>query len=266
MYLAVDDVCNHYTVQQGSVVHEEEADLACTHEEMDTRIVFPLSSLLTNDNPTVTVRCSDTGVFVLLLYHSSQTWDNHKPLVWMDVGLSANNTRHYINISQMVEQFDRGVLEALPALHAYTGLDYTATFINKGKIRPFGLMKKNQRVVRAFGSLGSSDTVDDNTMTEIEKFTCCMYSRPKLSKVNDVGLALFEQKYAPTSKATAHPLDKMKGVNPSGMPPCHSSLVNKVRRANYIAYLWKNASNRNPSDLNPEEHGWLLKDNQYVIN
>ena len=263
VYLAVDDVCHHYTVQQGIVLHEEVADLACAHEEADTRIVFHLSTLLPNDNLTVAVRCSDTDVFVLLLYHISQM--SHKPLVWMDVGLSANNTRRYINISQLADHMDKEVIQALPALHAYTGSDYTASFMNKGKIRPFDLMKKNQRFVNAFACLGRSDKVDDNTMVEIEKFTCCMYSMPKLSRVNDVRMAVFERKYAP-SKATTQPLSKMKGVNPSDMPPCHSSLVNKVRRANYIAYLWKNASTRNPSDLDPEEHGWLLKDDQYVIN
>ncbi|KAL2091652.1 hypothetical protein ACEWY4_013915 [Coilia grayii] len=262
VYLAVDNVCHHYTVQQGSVIHEEAADLACTHEEADTRIVFHLSRL-TNEKPTVAVRCSDTDVFVLLLYHISRMPD--KPLVWMDVGLSSNNTRRYINISQLVAHIHREVLEALPAFHAYTGSDYSASFMNKGKIRPFDLMRKKQQFVSAFACLGRSDKVDDNTMMQIEKFTCCMYSMPKLSKVNDVRLALFEQKYA-LCKAKTQPLSKIKGVNPSDMPPCHSSLVNKVRRANYIAYLWKNAPARNPSDLDPNEHGWFLKDNQYVIH
>lgn len=265
VYLAVDDVCHHYTVQQGSVIHEEVAELAGTHEEADTRIVFHLSKLLASDNPTIAVRSSDTDVFVLLLYHISQMCNSQEPLVWMDVGLSANNTRRYINISQLVQHVDREVLEALPAFHAYTGSDYTAAFMNKGKMRPFDLMKKNHLFTSAFASLGSSDKIDDSTMSTIEKFTCCMYAMPKLSKVNDVRMALFEKKYAP-SKATVQPLDKMKGVNPSEMPPCHSSLVKKVQRANYIAYLWKNAAATNPSDLDPEEHGWLLKDNQYVIN
>ena len=30
--------------------------------------------------------------------------------------------------------------------------------------------------------------------------------------------------------------------------------------------MWKNAPVSNPSDLDPKDHGWLLKDNQYNIN
>ena len=88
---------------------------------------------------------------------------------------------------------------------------------------------------------------------------------PKLSSVNNVRMAVFERKYAP-SKTASQPLNKIKGTNPSDMPPCLSSMVNKVKRTNFIAYMWKNASVSNPSDLDPKDHGWLLKDNQYIIN
>ena len=102
-------------------------------------------------------------------------------------------------------------------------------------------------------------------MAEIEKFTCCLYSMPKLSKVNEVRMAVFEKKFAPSKQGT-DPLSKIKGMNPSDMPPCWLTLVNKVKRVNCVAYLWKNAPTRNPSDLDPVEHGWTFKENKYVIN
>ena len=263
IYLAVDEACHHYTVHQGSVFHEEVADLACSHEEADTRIVFHLSRLQLNNNPSIVVRCSDTDIFILLLFHISQL--SHKPLVWMEVGLSSNNTRRFINVSQLVNHMGKEVVAALPGFHAYTGTDFTASFMGKGKMRPFDIMIKNEKFTNAFACLGRSDKVDDSIISDIEKFTCCIYSMPKLSSVNDVRMAVFERKYAP-SKTASQPLDKIKGTNPSDMPPCLSSIVNKVKRANFIAYMWKNASVSNPSDLDPIDHGWLLKDNQYVIN
>ena len=78
-------------------------------------------------------------------------------------------------------------------------------------------------------------------------------------------MAVFEKKFAPCKQGT-DPLSKIKGMNPSDMPPCWITLVNKVNRVNCVAYLWKNAPTRNPSDLDPVEHGWLLKENKYVIN
>ena len=86
----------------------------------------------------------------------------------------------------------------------------------------------------------------------------------KVFKVNEARMAIFEKKYAP-NKTSSHPLNKLKGANPSDMPPCRMSLINKVRRANYIAYLGKNAISSSPSDLDITEHGWLLKNNQYAV-
>ena len=88
---------------------------------------------------------------------------------------------------------------------------------------------------------------------------------PKLSSVNNVRMAVFEHKYAP-SMTSSQPLNKIKGTNPSDMPPCQSPMINKAKRTNFGAYIWKNVPVSNPSDLDPKDHGWLLKDNQYSIN
>lgn len=263
VYLAIEDVCHHFTVQAGRVVHEEVPELASKHEEADTRIVYHLASLFENEKPSVAVRCSDTDVLVLLLHHILRITDQSS--VWMDVGLSANNTRRYINVTQMAEHIDDDVLDALPALHAFTGTDFTAAFMNKGKMRPLDIMMKSQRFTRAFACLGRGSDISESILEDIEKFTCSLYGSPRLSNVNDVRLAQFEQKYSPRD-ASHQPLDKIRGISPHNMPPCHSVLVNKVRRANYVAYTWKNASQKNPCDLKPEDHGWLLQDNYYVIN
>ena len=51
IYLAVEEVCHHYTAHQGSVFHEKVPDLACSHKETVTRIVFHLSRLRLNNIP-----------------------------------------------------------------------------------------------------------------------------------------------------------------------------------------------------------------------
>ena len=48
--------------------------------------------------------------------------------------LSSNNTRRYINISQLVDHLPQDLIDAVPALHAFTGADYTAPMMNKGKL------------------------------------------------------------------------------------------------------------------------------------
>ena len=264
VFLAVEDVCHHYMVQNGQVIHDEVPALAASHEEADTRIVFHLSSLPRNEEkPSVVVRCSDTDVLVLLLHHVSVM--DEPPLVWMDTGRSSNNTRRFINVTQLVNHLDAEVLDALPALHAFTGTDFTAAFMNKGKVRPYEIMLKSQQFTKAFAKLGRNGEVSEATLQDIEKFTCTLYGLPKLTKVDDVRLALFEKKYSP-KQSEQQPLDKIRRINPNNMPPCHSVLSNKIKTANYVTHIWKNASKRSPCELQPEEHGWLLKEGMLKMN
>ena len=111
VYLAVDDMCHHYTIHQDVVHHEDIADVACVHVEADTRIVFRLSSLPQNHNLTVSVRCSDTDLFILWLHHIVYGM-SHKPSVWMDVSLGANNTRGFIfKICELANHIDKDIIQ-----------------------------------------------------------------------------------------------------------------------------------------------------------
>ena len=64
--------------------------------------------------------------------------------VWLDAGLASNNTRCFISINDLVDKIDNGVLIALPGLHAFTGCNYTSSFLNKGKIKPMDIMMKRR--------------------------------------------------------------------------------------------------------------------------
>ena len=147
VYIGLEEECHCITITDGHVSSQEIPTLVCCHEEADTRIIYHLQNILLPQQtlPTVAVRSSDTDVFILLLYYVSHHHDCI-PQIWMDVGLSSNNTRRYINISQLAVHLDKSMVAALPALHAFTGSDYTASFMNKGKIRALDLMMKKKRV------------------------------------------------------------------------------------------------------------------------
>ena len=97
--------------------------------------------------------------------------------------------------------------------------------------------------------------------TGIEKFVCVMYSKAQMNDVDEVRYAYFQKHYAP--KKNNDPLEKIKGVNPSSMPPCKPVLQNKVLRANYVSYIWRRAHLPNPQDIKPERQGWYLLNGQY---
>ena len=152
MYVAVENECYRFTTVAGSVTWQTVDILRAEHEEADTRLVFHLHHIMSMDNQlNVSVRCNDRDVFVLLLYHVNiMSSPDITPKVWMDVGLSSNNTRRYINISQLTHKLDSNVLKALPGIHAFTGCDYTASFLNKGKVKSLEKMLKNDSIIRFF--------------------------------------------------------------------------------------------------------------------
>ena len=113
IYLALDHKCFRYTVRSGVIVREQVLALNSEHEEADTLIIYHLHKL-TQEQPglSISVRCDDTDVLLLLLYHV--TCGNIQVRVWMDAGKVFNNTRRYINISQIImEESNPSLFDAL---------------------------------------------------------------------------------------------------------------------------------------------------------
>ena len=92
-------------------------------------------------NAYITVRATDTDVLIILLYHVNI--NNTK--VTMDVGNSGQNNRRYIDITSLADDLGSEICHALPGVHAFTGCDYTAAMVRRGKIKPLNLAKKEQR-------------------------------------------------------------------------------------------------------------------------
>ena len=55
-------------------------------------------------------------------------------------------------------------------------------------------------------------------------------------------------------------------MNPSLITPCHNVLLQRNKRANFVAKLWKSINQAVPIQSNPVGNGWLLKDNVYQIH
>ena len=136
--------------------------------------------------------------------------------------------------------------------------------MNKGKIKPLDLMMRSSVYTKAFSKLCELGQVEDATISTIESFVCALYGKPNLTSVDDVRYTLFQQHYAP--KSTNDPLDRIKGANPSTMPPCRTVLLQKICRSHLVTLTWKNANHATPCTLNPEENGWILVDGSYSIN
>ena len=102
----------------------------CSHEEADSRMLFHISKCSTPSN--IFVRTVDTDVLIIAL-GSLHLLEEGKQ-IWMETGLVTNNTFRYISINQIHNHFGVEFCKALPAFHAFTGCDYTASFNRKVKL------------------------------------------------------------------------------------------------------------------------------------
>ena len=262
VFLALENVCYKYQVKNGSVFRQLVPELCCQHEEADTRVVFHMNHIKTAKTETyLTVRANDTDILIILLYHIAN--EENVPNVWMDLGFSKNNSRRYIDVTTLANNLGKAVCCALPALHAFTGCDYTASFLRKGKLRPFEILQTSTEFQNAFSKLGSNEELAQEILNTLESFVCTLYGKSKIESVNIARYALFRQNSAPSSHC--HPLVKLKHSDPSLLPPCKSVLTEKIKWANYVSSLWKNAHAATPVQWKAEDSGWELKNGHYVI-
>lgn len=120
--------------------------------------------------PNIVVRCVDTDVFIILLFHTAN--------IEGFVGHDKNNTLKYVDVTKVCGELSRRMCRALPALHALTGCDYTAAFLRKGKTRPMDIVEKSDQFLQALDHLGASTDVKETTEDVFERFVFHMYGEP----------------------------------------------------------------------------------------
>ena len=90
-------------------------------------------------------------------------------------------------------------------------------------------MTKKQRFVELFENFGNSLRLDQSTMVLLEEFICHLYGQ-KSKDINNTRHILFQKKVTKGKKAPDMAL----------LPPCRSTFSLHVRRAVFVANMWRN--------------------------
>ena len=256
LYLGVQGECARFTVVNGYVKKDIIEDLACNHSEADSRLCLHLHQYNRNnavDGHNTVVRCSNTDILVILIHHVHRMKTN----VRIETGTAGRSDRRYVDVTAIADSMGPKMCAALPAFHAYTGCDYTAAFIRKGKKRPFALLEKDHQAQTAFEQLCTEpQSVAEDTLFN---FTAAIYSSKKTTQLNEHRFRVFEKAYEP--KDIEKPLEKLKGVDSSSIPPCESEVKMKIARTAFVARYWHTA-HLNYVTKEPES-GWELVDGSY---
>ena len=151
--------------------------------------------------------------------------------------------------------------EALPSFHAFTGCDSTSAFIRRGKLNPLkiltgGAQRERNRFLKLFSTMGQGLELSSQTKSLAEDYVCKMYSRKtKLNNINKLRYELFQQRFSPKRASEALNYD---GTDLSLLPPCRDSIIQKLKRSNNQAYIWKHAHIAMIDLPDATLHGWQI--------
>lgn len=247
----------HLLSDGDSTVCREIVSLLSTQEETDSRVILYCFYALEKGFEFVRVRSPDSDIFFILLFYA------HK-LTGLELLFETGkgNKRRCINISKAADSLTPPLCNALLGVHAFTGCDSTSAFKGKGKVKAVKLVEKNVHFKELFMELGESWIVDENILSSIEKFTCALYGKERVQKVNELRHLLLQSKCGGDEGV----LNVTSSFDLSALPPCRDTLREHLNRVNYQVGIWKRAHVAKPEIPNPVNgHGWTLGDNGELI-
>ena len=212
----------------------------------------------------VVMRANDTDVIPM---GCKQFYDTSLKL-WLEVGTQSKNTIRYISIDQAYEKFGSSLCNALPAFHAFTGCDYTASFKMKGKRHLKGeLLEKSIEAGEVFTKISTEISLNSSILERVEKYLYLLYGKKTCDSIDDVRLKIFLEKYKQFSKKGSknETILKIKKLDGSSWPPCSRVLVEKIKRTMFVARRWRCSYMQFQPTSEPCEHGWRLENNKYHI-
>ena len=125
------------SVQENQIISEPVEDLFSNQEEADTRLLLHAKNAADEGHSKIIIKPSDVDVEVDKNIHHAKEVSASLFI------LSGTKSRmRYIDITQIVENLEDNICNALIGLHAFTGCDSVSAFVGKGKKAAFTLLKK----------------------------------------------------------------------------------------------------------------------------
>lgn len=205
-------------------------------------------------NSKILIKSVDTDVLVICLGNIHK-FDGLE--IWMTT--KNHNVPGYVNCTELGKKLGSSLCQALPGFHAFTGSDYTAAFVRKGKIKAYNLLTQNEKYQHVFQHLTDPDDIYNQDKTDtLQKFTNELY-KVNNNSVNKARFELFLKFFASTSNDNAF-YKGMINFNSSNIPPCWKSLSQKILRTIFINAMWQNATEQSCILYDPTTCGWQLSE------
>ena len=151
VYVTASVECFQLKIGNGSMQCVPQVDLACSHEEADTRLLFHAKHASVESDEPIIIRSPDTDVLVLAVFMCGE-YPEYFPLVFR---VQHQKAWRYISVPSISGKLDAQVCKALPGMHAFGGSDSTSQFAGRGKKTTMKLLLENPKFLDAMCSLGT---------------------------------------------------------------------------------------------------------------
>lgn len=146
LFVTCEDACYKLTADSW----EEVAELRCSHEEADARLLLHAKHTADVGSKAVIIIAEDTDVLILSLAYCKDI-----PCFLYQKCGTQNRTR-FIDITKLNITIGDSTCKALVGLHAFTGCNTVSAFSGRGKLVGLRQMKKDSSFVEAFSELGQT--------------------------------------------------------------------------------------------------------------
>eukprot|EP00794_Sanderia_malayensis_P002872 gene2872-3322_t len=150
-----------------------------------------------------------------------------------------------LDITAIKENLGEPVSRCLPALHCFTGCDYTSAFHGIGKAKAYKILQKNERFQEVFALLGDTYDFNEDLFQCLQEFVCIMYGMKKVKDVNEARYLKFCSK-------------KGQIPEPQQLPPTSDELHMHCKRVSYSTAIVKRALESDPMVPSPDGYGWKI--------
>ena len=167
-------------MSQWCLLTEEVNYLSWSHEEADTKILYHLRSIQTDNNHVLQTNETDYLIIGLSAMEKLAEGVNG----WIEAGVQWTNSQQFISWKQLYVTLGKTFCQSLPGYHAFARWHYTASFSRRGKVKALKILETNVNFQQVFYDISVIPTITALINVLFNEITWLMYGKKKCKNVD----------------------------------------------------------------------------------
>ena len=218
---------------------DEEISLRNHQEEADTKVFLCVKHAVDSHNSTsVCIHSVDTDISISAIYFS------RKINIEIYIKTGVKERTRVLKITNIALELGEDVCQALPALHSFSGNDYTSSFHGIGKTKALNVLLNSPEFIATFAAIGENVTFNATLFESIERFVLKLYGLKDCADVNEGRYVKFT-----STKIT----------------PTRDALLCHCKRVSFVTTMVKKSLDADFEMPSPDGFGWSVVEGKLSI-